>query len=181
MSNLTVPVMRTFNVGEYETGAFFNSNIRDATSFLLNPPICNAVQATAQTVSNILWTPLTLDSTIVDSYGGHSNSTNNSRYTAQAPGWYMVMGAVCWAANATGWRGVRTLKNGATASVGGATEVLANTVAAALTTIATPAVIVFLNSGDYVEVEGYQTSGGNLATAVNSDANCALTVVWLHA
>jgi hypothetical protein len=177
---LAVPTPRTFTVGEIETAAFYNSSVRDAVGFLIGAPICNAVQATAQTVNSGIWTPLTLDSTVVDSYGGHSNSTNNSRYTAQVAGWYQVSGAVCWAANTTGWRGVRTLRNGVTATVGGATEVQANTVAAALTTLATPTVIVFLNVGDYVEVEGYQTTGAQLLTAVNSDANCAITVVWLH-
>lgn len=178
MANLPVPTPRTFTVGETETAAFFNAN-RDALNFLINPPICNATQATLQAIATATWTSVSLDSTTVDSYGGHSNSTNNSRYTAQVAGWYVVNGSVCWAANATGWRGARTAKNG-TAVVGSATEIQANTIAAALTTIATASVIVYLNAGDYVETQGYQTSGANLNTAVNADANCALTAVWLH-
>lgn len=181
MSNLAVPVQRTYSVGEYETGAFFNSNVRDATTFLLNIPICNAVQATTQSISNALWTPLTLDSTIVDSYGGHSNTTNNSYYTAQVSGWYLLSASVCFATNATGWRGVRVIANGATAIAGSATEVLANTVAAGLTTIASAASITYLTAGQYVQAEGYQTSGGALSTSVNNDAACAITAVWLHA
>jgi hypothetical protein len=179
MANLAVPVMRTFTVGEYETAAYFNSNIRDAANFLLNVPACNAIQATLQSVPNTTWTSLSLDSTVFDPYGGHSVSTNNSRYTAQVAGWYLVFAAACYATNSTGWRGIRVAKNG-TAVAGSATEIQANTVAAALTTIGTPSVIVFLNAGDYVEGQGYQTSGGALNTAVNADANCGLTTVWLH-
>lgn len=178
MANLAVPTQRTFSVGEYETGAYFNSNVRDTGTYLLNIPIVNAIQATAQTVSTGLWTPLTLDSTVVDSYGGHSNSTNNSRYTCQAAGWYLVTAASCWVSNATGWRGIRLLKNSNTAIAGSGAELSAN--ASGVTAIGTPSVIIYLNVGDYVEGEGYQTTGGNLNTSVNNDANCALTAIWLH-
>lgn len=178
MSVLAVPSPRTWSVGEIETGSNFNASVRDATTFLLNPPICNAIQATFQTVSTGLWTPLTLDSTVVDSYGMHSNSTNNSRATAQVAGWHLVSAASCWVSNATGWRGIRILKNGSTAIAGSGTEITANS--SGVTAIATPSVFVYLNVGDYVEGEGYQTSGANLATSVNNDANCALTVIWLH-
>jgi hypothetical protein len=178
VANLAVPVMRTFTVGEYETGAYFNSNVRDAMNFVTQPPIFNAVQATAGTISSTLWTPLPLDSTIVDSYGGHSNTTNNAQYVAQVAGWCLVTAAVCWASNATGWRGIRILHNSNLAVSGSATEVSAN--ASGVTALATPSVIVYLNVGDYVQGEGYQTSGGSLSTSVNVDANCALTVFWLH-
>jgi hypothetical protein len=172
-------VPRTFTVGETETAAFFNTNIRDTSNFLLNIPVCNAIQATAQTVSNSLWTPLTLDSTVVDSYGGHSNSVSNSRYTAQISGWYLVTASSCWISNATGWRGIRILKNGSTAIAGSGTEVAAN--GSGVTAIGTPSVIVYLNAGDYVEGEGYQTTGSTLNTSVNNDANCGLAIIWLHA
>ena len=179
MSNLTVPVLRTYTVGEYETGAFFNSNIRDSGNFLLNVPICNAVQATPQALGTTgVWFSLNLDSTVVDSYGGHSNSTNNSRYTAQAAGWCLVSAAACFATNSTGFRGVRVAHNG-TPVVGSATDVGANS--SNITTIGSPTVIVYLAVGDYVEGQGLQSSGGSLNTSVNTDANCGLTVVWLHA
>lgn len=179
MSVLAVPSPRTWSVGEIETGSNFNASVRDATTFLLNPPICNAIQATAQTVSTGLWTQLTLDSTVVDSYGGHSNTTNNSRYTAQVAGWYLVTAASCWASNSTGWRGIRILKNGTTAVAGSGTEVAANS--SGVTAIGTPSVILYLSVGDYVEGEGYQTTGSGLLTSVNNDANCGLTAIWLHA
>jgi hypothetical protein len=176
VSNLPVPVMRNYVPGETEVGAFFNAQ-RDAMNFLLNVPACNAVQATPQTVGTAAWTSLALDSTVFDSYGGHSNSTNNSRYTAQVSGWYLVFAASCWPSNATGWRGIRVTKNGSQVA-GGATEVGAS--AAGVTAIATPSVICFLNAGDYVEAQGWQNSGGNLNTSVNLDADCSLTAVWLH-
>lgn len=176
MSNLPVPIPRTFTTGETETAAFYNA-MRDALNFLLNPPVCNATQATAQTLATATWTALTLDATVEDSYGGHSNSTNNSRYTAQVAGWYMAFAAACFSSNATGWRGIRLEKNGAVFA-GAATEVGTNP--SGVCTIASPSAIVFLNAGDYLEAYGFQNSGGNLATSVNTDADCSLTVVWVH-
>jgi hypothetical protein len=175
---LAVPSPRTVTVGEIEVAAFFNSSVRDAVSYLINPPVCNAVQATTQTIGSGLWTPLTLDTTIVDTYGGHSNTTNNSYYTAQVAGWCLVSAAVAWAGNTTGYRGIRILHNGTTSVAGGASEIANN--GNNVTALASPAVIMYLNVGDYVQAEGQQTSGAGLLTSVNTDACSALTVVWLH-
>lgn len=169
---------RTFSVNETEVASYLNA-VRDALTFLGNPPICNAVQATSQTVATgTNWVSLALDSTAADPYGMHSNTTNNSRATAQAAGYYMVFGAAAFASNGTGWRGARCTKNGA-ALAGGAAEIGAN--GAGVTAFSGPPVITYLNVGDYVESQGLQTSGGNLGTSVNSDADCSLTAVWIHA
>lgn len=169
---------RTFSVNETEVASYLNA-VRDALTFLGNPPICNAVQATSQNVSTgtSSWTSLALDSTAVDSYGMHSNTTNNSRATSQAAGYYMVFTAACYASNATGWRGTRSARNGA-AIAGGAGEFGAN--GSGVTAIPSPPVITYLNIGDYVEAQGLQTSGATLGTSINSDADSSLTAVWVH-
>jgi hypothetical protein len=168
---------RTFSVNEVEVASYMNA-VRDALTFLGNVPICNAVQATGQSVGSAAWTSLSLDSTVVDTYGGHSNTTNPSRYTSQVPGYYLLNGCSSFPSNSTGWRGARATKNGAAVN-GGAGEYGAN--ASGATVPASPTVLVYLNVGDYCETQGYQTSGSGLTTSVNSDANCALTAVWVHA
>ncbi|HZP55027.1 hypothetical protein [Actinocrinis sp.] len=175
MTNLPVPVPRTFTVGEVETGAYLNS-LRDALNFLINVPIVTAGQASVQSIPNTTWTSLTLDTTVVDSYGGHSNTTNNSRYTAQVAGWYLCCGTCGFAANATGFRQIRLAKNGAQVTFSVATlPVVAATVA---TVIVTPTLQVFLAVGDYLEVQGFQSSGGALNT---TGADPSLTATWVHA
>jgi hypothetical protein len=173
---LAPPSPRTFGVNEVQVASYLNS-VRDALLFLSNPPICNAVQATSQNLGTGAWTALSLDSTAVDTYGMHSNTTNPSRCVSQAAGYYSVTNAVCVATNATGWRGVRTEKNGSQIT-GGASEVPA--VGTGPTAIGSPEIITYLNVGDYAEAYGIQTSGGTVGTSVNTDANCAITVKWLH-
>lgn len=170
---------RTFSVNETQVASYMNA-IRDALTFLGNPPICNAVQATPQNIANgSVWVSLAMDSTAADPYGMHSNTTNNSRATSQAAGFYMVFGAAAFASNSVGWRGARCAKNGA-AIAGGASEIGAN--GSGVTAFSGPPVITYLNVGDYVESQGLQTSTTNpLSTSVNSDADCGLTAVWVHA
>lgn len=180
MTLLAPPQPRTWNVDDVVVSSYMNA-VRDALIFLANPPICNAVQATSQTIgtgTGSNWQSLSQDSTAADPYGMHSNTTNNSRAVSQAAGYYLCFGAACFASNATGWRGARVAKNGSAIS-GGAAEIGTN--GSGVTAMGSPSVITYLNVGDYVEAQGYQTSGGNLNTSVNSDADCGLTAVWLHA
>lgn len=176
MANLPVPVPRTWTVGEVGTGAYENS-LRDALNFLLNVPACFVTQTATQSLSSGTWAALGFDVTVFDSYGAHSNSTNNSRMTAQVAGWYMVFGCACTASNATGQRGAAASKNGT--RIQGGTGFM-QTTSTLTPTIPSPPSIVFLNVGDYVEIQAYQNSGGGVATAVSSDLDSSMTTVWLH-
>lgn len=178
MANPAPPSPRTWSVDEVEVASYMNAT-RDALIFLANPPVCNAVQATGQSIATgATWTALALDSTAADPYGMHSNTTNNSRATSQAAGYYAVFSAACFPSNATGWRGSRSAKNGA-AIAGGAAELGTNP--SGVWAAGSPPVIIYLNVGDYVESQGLQTSGGPLTTSTNTDADSSLTAVWVHA
>jgi len=157
MVNLPVPVPRTFSVSEIETAAYLNT-IRDALNFLLNPPFAIVTQATPQTVTSGAQPVITFDTTIIDTYGGHSNVTNNSRYTAQVAGWYQVTVTAAYAANATANRAVQTAKNGTIQTRG--QEVLFTPTAANTATIQATSKISLV-VGDYVEAIAFQNSGGN--------------------
>lgn len=174
---LPVPSPRTFGVNEVENASYLNS-VRDALLFLLNPPILVVKQANAQTLTTGVWTAINQDATTVDSYGMHSNVTNNTRGTAIVSGWYRADGVVAFAASATGTRGARLAVNGTV--VQGTAQFGPPTAAGSLA-VAAEGTLLFLNAGDYVELQGVQNSGGNLNTLVASDLDSSLTLDFRHA
>lgn len=181
MANLPVPVPASTSAGASIASALWNSQVRDGLGFLLADPVFVGTQTTSQNILSGSWTAVSLNSTQFDSYGGHSNTTNNSRYTAQVAGYYSVSGVVCWAANATNVRAARIHVNG---TVVQGTSQMFPTSSTNVTGVATPMRTIYLNTGDYIELAGYNNSGAaspGLATSVASDLSSALFVIWSHA
>lgn len=175
---LSPPQPRTFSVNEVQVSSYENS-VRDALTFLANPPICFVTQGATQSLTNSTWTAITQDQTVTDTYGGHSNVTNPSRYVSQAAGWYALFGCSSYAGNATGNRGTAGAKNGS--RIQGGVGFFPTITVGNSPTAPSPPCIVYLNAGDYAEVYGYQTSGGSLATNAAADLDSSMTVIWLHA
>jgi hypothetical protein len=170
-----VPVTRTFVAGEIVLASHFNLNLRDPINFLLSPPLCQARQSTLQTLTTSTFASITMTSEDVDSSGMHSTVTNTSRCTAVYPGWYRWAGAACFAANATGNRATKWLVNGAILNIGQAvTDAIATNVQT------TPAVtlLAYLNVGDYIELQAWQSSGGNLNTSVTAGEQSYVSGDW---
>lgn len=144
-----------------------------AKSELTHPPAVYARRTINQTISTASWTAMALNgSELFDTDSLHSTSTNNERLTVNsALGIYSIDGWVSWAVNATGRRAIRVLLNGS-ASL------------RQITDIATDATIgndqgihLYYNLetvGDYVELQGWQSSGGDL---VADNAHFAMTWV----
>lgn len=174
---LPVPTPRTFGVSEVETAAYLNS-LRDAVTFALNPPVGQFYQSAVQSVPNGAWTSLNFDLTDRDTYGGHSNVTNNSRYTAVVAGVYELTGGGGFATNATGTRDVAWAKNGTLLTAPGGT-CTANAVSGLQTAVDAPTLQVFLNVGDYVELQAFQSSGGALNVATGQYGSL-MGVKWIH-
>lgn len=103
-----------------------------------------------------------LDSSFVD--------LTNDRIYGLIPGWYLAIGTVEFAANATGYREMGVLKNGSTPA---ARQRGGNAGASAPTVISCQDVFYLNGSTDYLQLNCLQTSGGTL--------NCIgdLTVVFL--
>jgi hypothetical protein len=174
---LAVPIPRTFTVGETETGAYFNA-LRDAVNFLLNPPDFKGRQATLQTTVTATWTPMNLDLTVIDTYGGHSNVTNNTRYTAQVPGTYLVWGDPAWTNAGAACRFESAIAKNGTIDIGSPQFLVKPTTDfGALLAVAQIPMVV----GDYVEIWGRQNSGANLNTAPNVDLCPTFNALWIHA
>jgi len=113
-----------------------------------------------QAITTATTTTITWDAELFDTNTFHDNSTNNSRITIPAgyAGKYLVTSTISWGSSATGYRIAEIYKNGATANFtwSGAMQ---GYYVVGLTTILNLAV------SDYLEIKGYQNSGGNLNAA----------------
>ncbi len=172
MPGLAVPNPRTWTVGDLDSAGLLNANIRDGLNFLLNPPLWQGYQNAAQSCTTGTVTSITWDTNVVDTYGGHSVSTNPSRYVAQVAGWYRVYSSVEWAANAAGQRVHLLAVNGSILS--GARSDMPGLSVPITTSIQFE---VFLNANDYIETQVQQTSGSTLATG---GARSSMQVRWEH-
>lgn len=161
----TIPTPPTFNPGETTGVAAKLNQLRDVQNFILNPPKCYAYQGVAQSIPNASATALTLDSELFDivmsgDSPGHDNVTANMRLVARTDGKYEIVGAIRWATNATGLREAQIRLNGSTILIKNAQT----PAAASSTDCATPPIEVGLAAGDYIELLGFQSSGGALLT-----------------
>lgn len=153
-----------------DLSAIPQANIANLSSDLAAkaPAVAAAVQGyntVAQTLANGTWTALNLNTESYDTDAFHSTSTNTSRLVVPAglAGMYIVSGFMQFASNATGIRSIQITKNASgdtastsTATASGAMWMQANAV-------------MKLAVGDYVELNAYQNSGGNLdVTAGNT-------------
>lgn len=148
------------------------------SQFVLNKPCFFGYQNTAQGLPNVTWTSLNIDAGQDDNWSGHSNSTNNSRYTCQVAGTYYVSGCYAPVGNSTGFRAARIIKNGSTVILGSGVYLPTNN--GVEEGIQTNTVSVPMVVGDYVEVQGWQSSTTTLNTVLDVDLRCSLTVRFEH-
>lgn len=172
-----VPDTKTFTNTVLDSSDL-NSFIRDPIRFELNRPLAELRQTTLQTLANGTFTPILFDTEDTDlpSPGGHSTSSLTSRYVAQYPGWHQVSGGIGFVANAVGRRIAIWAVNGTMVPN---SQVALSATAADETDIPARTKNVFLSAFDYVELHGYQESGGNLNTATGSGGS-HMSVVWLR-
>jgi hypothetical protein len=133
--------------------------------------------STTQSLLNATYTAILFDSEDHDTFGMHSTSVNTSRLTIPAggDGIYLVGGAVFYDGNATGVRVARLRKNGTT-DIGSATLVAAVLSGTGAGPIVQATCLASLVAGDYVELLGYQDSGG--ALNVGNAARLAANQLW---
>lgn len=169
----TVPVSSNQAPGNLLTSSLWNAGPAASNAFLTAPPLAQVTQTTVQTCANNTLTPINFDTTALDTDNGHSNVTNNTRYTCQVAGWYLVIGGVGWAPNGAGNRLTLIYKNGVLTSWGSGVFTATNV----NSTVVQASWMVQMNVGDYVEIYGYQGSGGPLATqSLFSSAQ----FIWVH-
>jgi hypothetical protein len=175
VTNLPVPTWAQVVPGGFDTSALFNT-VSNNGNFLTNPPIFSGYQSAAQSIGNNTLVAAALDTTFIDTYGGHSNVTNNSRYIPTVSGFYIVVGTYGAAANSTGNRFVQIFKNGTQVNLGQNGGQAANSANSGALQVLT--IVQCNGTTDYVETYLFQNSGGALNT-VNTQTG--MQVFWLHA
>lgn len=155
----TVPSPRTWTSSELVTAAKLNTDIRDAFNFLMAPPRCVLRKSGQQTISSGVLTAVTWDTELIDSDGGHSTVTNNSRYVAQTAGWYhLIASMVFYQPTDVGFYETFFIKN-----ADGSTRQSRSDVHAMSTDIVVVSTSGYMSLAvnDYVEAHVYQSSGAD--------------------
>lgn len=147
-----------------------------ALTFALDPPIIQIRQTSAQSIPDGVWTSITCSVEDVKHSFTHSGGSP-SRIVAVYPGRHLISGAASWAFNATGSRGARIAVNGTAVDGAGA---LQDAVSASYgNTVPVPALFIYLNVGDYAEIQGFQDHGSALNTSSTATAQSFLVAEWV--
>ncbi|MDG4821285.1 hypothetical protein O7635_05385 [Asanoa sp. WMMD1127] len=149
-------------------------------SALLTPPAVRAYNNAGLSMANNTLTviPLQAESSGMKTVASmHSTSSNTSRLVAPENGVYTLSAMISYAANATGRRVCQVRKNAAGSGLGG-TQLHSVNIGPGPTsgTVVTFSDDIALSANDYVEMFGYQLSGG----ALSVDAGEFNTAMSLH-
>ena len=175
---MPVPALPSWNVADEPTAAMLNTRIRDEINALKTLPFAVLRKTSAQGTSSGIHTAVQWNSEDVDTDGGHSNVTNNTRYTAQVAGWYYLIATVLWAGNANGRRDIYFRKNGdATRRYAWSTNTPTSLAAGADIGV-TISAHMHLDVGDYVEVVTMQNCGATL-NLLASNQDSRFQIQWV--
>lgn len=153
---IIIPVPITWVAGTVVTAAQLNSNLRDATSFLLNPPRCLLGRALSpQSITSSVTTNAQYDTTYSDPYGMSNIAVNNDRINILVNGTYRCTSNFFWNANSTGNRQI-TLQQNATILGGDFATASSGFVGTIVT------MDVELLAGDVMSFNVFQTSGSTI-------------------
>lgn len=162
----------------------FNAKVRDPFTFLLDTPRFRARRVGALTVAENATNYIAWDTIDEDNYGGW-NATTPGRYTAQAPGWYLVTGAV--SLSGTGAAGLVVIPgiavNGTShTGVGGVwegPEVFVPTGAASQPKIVSGTWTVYCEVGDFLQLNlFYSTESAITAVDTTAGLQCRIEITW---
>lgn len=146
------------------------NQLAENAEFIATACAARAYRGSVQSIPNNAWTALSLTSESFDTDAIHSTSSNQSRFTLPRAGLWVVSGVVSFDFNASGYRGAKFRINGTTDIAVDLEEPVAES------GIDTPvdvecSLIFALN--DYVELLGYQNSGGALDASAGADTTFA--------
>lgn len=151
----TIPSVAT---GDLLTATAWNTQATNVNNYRV-PPICRVYRAAAlnQTANGAAQT-IAFDTESVDTDAMHDTVTNTTRITFNTAGVYMVGGSVAFTPNSTGVRAAKITVNGTT-DIAYADQQSAAAAASAIHVVTSYS----FAANDYIELGGYQNSGGNLA------------------
>jgi len=137
-------------------------------------PWCVASRATNQSFSNGVTAAFSLDAATQTSQAVMWAIANPTRVTVPVTGTYVVAWWIAWAAAAGGVRQTNVAKNGVWGTVLGRSWI--TSAGATYQTITTGSTTIRLTANDYLELLGYQDSGGAL-NALANDVNFSVSLV----
>ncbi len=144
---------------------------------LMDPPGAQLRQTVAQSCTNNSFTAITFTTEDYDNQNGHSTSSNTSRYVCQVAGRYQLSGKVAFVASNTGRRGTQWRVNGSV--VPGSQVLISSGDDADETQYQAMTMTVLLAVNDYVELFGFQHSGGSLNTSVgDTQTQSVMQILW---
>lgn len=143
-----------------------------------DPPMARLRAQSATSMANAAFTSVNFDTEEYDNYNGHSTATNTSRYTCRVAGRYLLAGAIAWTNSTTGNQRAQIW------AVNGIALAAAQTAWPSAGAIEKqyPArtITTLLAVNDYVELQGYQDTGGALNTSVGSNTvYSSMDVRWV--
>jgi hypothetical protein len=138
---------------------------------------CSIYNSATFSLTNNTNTLLTMNSEFFDSNAFHDTTTNTARITIPTGygGKYLVALAGKWEANSNGWRAVELYKNNA--SLLSMIQIPGN---GTINAYNRASIIVSLAAGDYLELYGWQNSGGALSGYFR-EYEYPIQVTWLGA
>lgn len=176
---MTVPTVGVAAVGAKITADAWNDGVGALLSWIEDDrPITWVLQSGSQTVSHNTWTPITFAGEPIDRASMHSTSSNTSRINiGLSLGLYLVIGRIAWAGDSTGLRYSSLRVNGT--EIDGTQSI--SPPGSSFVSVTTWGVATAASSGDYLELYGLQTSGGNLDTSVSGPFKSSLLAVRIGA
>lgn len=190
----SLPIPATITANTKPTAASFNT-YRDSLMQLqgLTPtggqgPLDFAIvkQTVSQNLVTSTLTAILFDAETVDKAGGHSTVTNTSRYVFLTPGYHRIEATLLVAASATAHQLQCYLQMNGTATDANQfafAEPDAGNSATVGSAVTVTGITPFAVNGttDYVELIGWQNSGGTLATTVGVRGGSRISVQWASA
>jgi hypothetical protein len=137
------------------------TSVTGSPSLAVAGPAFSAYQSSTQTTTNATWTKIQLQTKEFDTASAFDNATNY-RFTPLVAGYYQIQGIITFAGSGSNiYTTASIYKNG--------TAFKSNQVYGAYASGPIISALVYLNgSTDYVELYGYQASGGNLGTTTGA-------------
>lgn len=145
----------------------------DSLSGKVNPRVVLVQRTAAQTIGHGSWVSIFWDTEVSDELGWFDPAGATTRITiANYEGWVDITGTMVWASIASGLRNMRILQNGSVVYTGVSLGSGFDTLARGNTGV----VPLQVSSGDYIEMQVFQDSGGALSFSGQSAHNPYLYV-----
>lgn len=164
----TLPVQRTWSVGDIATAAEMNANVRDSVNFLLNKPKARVYISGTFNLGNATWAQIAGVYTVdYDPYSLWSSAS--SVFYFNEPGIWRVHGRLEFPSNATGLRGAAFAWSSTSFDTN--RQALGPSTGYVCTDINTEGTIPN-TSNQYVRLMGYQSSGATMSLNANGEFSC---------